>query len=160
LAAWSVSGVTILQNGTPMTATDGRGGTIYGSAGISRAQFCTGMTTGNIATSGGVKNRLNAYFNAGAFCAPPAVGDGSGYGNSSVGMILGPGHANTDLSVSKNIAIAGSSKLDVRMELFNAFNHPQFANPDVNVTDGKNFGRITGTSVNPRLIQFAMKYSF
>ena len=155
---WSVSGMTIIQNGTPMTLTDSRGGTIYGNAGISRAQFCTGMGVGSVATSGGVKDRLNAYFNKAAFCAPPAIGDGTGYGNTSVGFILGPGQDNTDLSVNKSIPLEGS-KMELRMELFNAFNHPQFSNPDTGVTDAI-FGEITSESVSPRLIQFALKYSF
>ena len=144
-----------------MTLTDNRGGTVYGNAGDSRAQFCPGMGAGNAATPGGVENRLNAYFNTAAFCAPPVFGDdgeATGYGNSSVGFILGPGQDNTDLSVSKSIAI-NETKVELRVELFNAFNHPQFARPDTNVTDAI-FGAITGSSVNPRLIQFAVKYSF
>jgi hypothetical protein len=168
LGGWSASGMTIIQNGTPMTFSDNRGGSIYGNAGTSRAQFCPGMGVGNIATSGSVKDRLNAFFNKSAFCAPPAIWDGIGtdqdndyptiYGNTSVGMILGPGQDNTDLSVNKSIAIK-ESKMELRMELFNAFNHPQFSTPDTGVTD-PTFGEITSSSVNPRLIQFALKYSF
>jgi hypothetical protein len=60
--------------------------------------------------------------------------------------------------VNKNIAIK-ETKMEFRVEFFNAFNHPQFSTPDTNVTD-PTFGQITGTSVNPRLIQFALKYSF
>ena len=48
-----------------------------------------------------------------------------------------------------------------RTEFFNAFNHAQFANPgseDVNA--GSSFGKITSASVNPRLIQFGLKYIF
>ena len=91
-------------------------------------------------------------------CSLPAIGDGTGYGNSSVGIILGPGQANTDLAVSRDIEIKGS-KLELRAEFFNAFNHPQFGLPDLSVTNAA-FGRISSTSVNPRLIQFALKYSF
>ena len=158
LGDWGVSGATIIQDGTPMTLADGRGGTIYGNAGNSRAQFCSGMNAHNSGSSGSLKKRLNEYFNPSAFCAPPSIGDGTGYGNSSVGMILGPGQDNTDLSVSKSLAIR-ESKIELRMELFNAFNHAQFAPPDGSVPDST-FGKITSTSVNPRLIQFAMKYSF
>jgi hypothetical protein len=169
LSGWGVSGVTVVQSGTPMTISDNRGGTIYGNAGASRAQFCPGMSPGNAVTSGGVKQRLNAFFNTSAFadtqatngsaaCALPAIGDGTGYGNSSVGIVLGPGQLNTDLSLSKAIPIK-ESKVEFRAEFFNAFNHPQFQGPDTSVTDGT-FGQITSTSVNPRLIQFALKYSF
>ena len=49
-----------------------------------------------------------------------------------------------------------------RAEFFNLFNHAQFNNPAV-VDFSKastTFGQITSTSVNPRLIQFALKYVF
>jgi len=45
-----------------------------------------------------------------------------------------------------------------RTEFFNAFNHPQFSNPGTSITGA--FGAITSASVNPRLIQFALKYVF
>ena len=171
---WSISGATITQSGTPMTLQDAQGGTVYGNAGSSRAQFCSGMTARNAGTSGSTGKRINAYFNEEAFadtaytvkynpgCTLPILGDdgvATGYGNTSVGFIRGPGNTNTDLSVSKNIAI-GDSKMELRMEMFNVFNHPQFSTPDTNVTDVTTFGQITSTAVNPRLIQFAAKYSF
>jgi len=86
------------------------------------------------------------------------IGDGYGYGNTSVGFIRGPSQDNTDLSVNKSLSIK-ESRMELRIEMFNAFNHPQFANPDTLVTD-PSFGQINRTSVNPRLIQFALKYSF
>ena len=169
LSGWGVSGVTIVQTGTPMTISDSRGGTIYGNAGVSRAQFCPGMGAGNVATFGGIKQRLSAYFNTSVFadtqatsgsatCALPVIGDGTGYGNSSVGIVLGPGQLNSDISLSK-ATIIKESKVEFRAEFFNAFNHPQFQTPNSSVTD-RSFGQITSTSVNPRLIQFALKYSF
>ena len=50
--------------------------------------------------------------------------------------------------------------LQFRAEFFNIFNHPQFQNPVSTDLSQPNFGWITGTSVNPRLIQFALKYAF
>ena len=137
LGDWSLSGMTIIQDGDPMTLTDNRGGTAYGNAGNSRAQFCPGMGAGNAATPGGVEKRLNAYFNTAAFCAPPVIGDdgeATGYGNSSVGFILGPGQDNTDMSVSKSIAIK-ETKAELRVELFNAFNHPQLRHLKAHLDD-------------------------
>ncbi len=159
LGDWGLSGMTTIQAGNPMTVTDSRGGTIYGNAGISRAQFCDGQGAGHAAASGGIEDRLYGYFNPAAFCAPPSIGDGSGYGNSSVGFILGPGQDNSDISVNKNFA-AKEAKVELRMEMFNAFNHAQFSNPDTNVPD-PSFGWIPQRcSVNPRLIQFALKFSY
>src|SRR5262249_16058822 len=78
LGGWSVSGVTIVQDGTPITIADSGAGTIYGTAGsanqagFARAQMCPGMTYGDIATPGGVESRLGGnsggpgYFNRSA----------------------------------------------------------------------------------------------
>jgi hypothetical protein len=170
LGDWGVSGMTIIQAGNPMTVTDSLGGTIYGNAGTSRAQFCSGMGARNAGASGSVKSRLDGYFNEAAFadtnwttkndqaCTLPQIGDGYGYGNSGVGILLGPGQDNTDLSVNKHFAVR-EAKVELRMEMFNAFNHAQFNNPDTNLPD-PTFGQITSTSVNPRLIQFALKFSY
>jgi hypothetical protein len=49
--------------------------------------------------------------------------------------------------------------VEFRAEFFNAFNTPQFANPDATLSDAS-FGQIISTSVNPRLIQFALKFLF
>jgi hypothetical protein len=145
-----------------------------GFAGFGRAQMCPGVTYRDIGTSGGIEQRLGGasggpgYFNKNAFCAPPAIGNGTDYGNSGNGIILGPGQFNWDLAVLKRIRIREEHTIQFRTEFFNAFNHPQFSNPNYglgatyalpNVRSGS-FGQITSTSVNPRVIQFALKYNF
>jgi hypothetical protein len=179
VGGWNVSGVTVIQNGTPMTIADPTAGTIYGTAGsafsgFGRAQLCPGMTYADIATPGDIKQRLGGasggpgYFNKAAFCAPPAIGNGFDYGNTGIGIISGPGQFNWDIAVLKRIQILEDHTIQFRTEFFNAFNHTQFSNPNYgagatyaipNVRAG-NFGQITSTSVNPRVIQFALKYSF
>jgi len=179
VGGWNVSGVTVIQNGTPMTIADPTAGTIYGTAGsafsgFGRAQLCPGMTYADIATPGDIKQRLGGasggpgYFNKAAFCEPPAIGNGKDYGNTGVGIISGPGQFNWDIAVLKRIQILEDHSIQFRTEFFNAFNHTQFSNPNYgagatyaipNVRAG-NFGQITFTSVNPRVIQFALKYSF
>jgi hypothetical protein len=174
---WTVTGVAIVQDGVPLTITDSRGGTVYGfgpgSAETSTAQFCPGTSAANAASSGSTKQRLGGanggvgWFNPAVFkssCTVPAIGsDGStGYGNSGIGIVLGPGQFNWDISLLKMTTVGGireNATLQFRAEFFNAFNHAQFGNPVTNVTAG-NFGSIINTSVNPRLVQFALKYSF
>ena len=46
------------------------------------------------------------------------------------------------------------------MEFFNLTNTPNFANPNNTVSFGTAFGRITGKSNNPRIVQVALKYQF
>ena len=79
---WNVSGVTTIQDGTPLTITDQNGGTVYdiGTYDTARAQMCPGSTYGSIATSGGITNPGwavdaggSGYLNNSAFCPEPAA---------------------------------------------------------------------------------------
>jgi hypothetical protein len=128
-----------------------------------------GATYANVPTSGGVQARLGGisggpgYINAAAFGALPVIGDGTAFGNSGLGILLGPGQFNFDASAIKTTRVGGIREdaiLQFRAEFFNIFNHPQFANPVSTDVSQPNFGWITGASVNPRLIQFALKYIF
>jgi hypothetical protein len=186
-SGWGVSGVTVVQDGTPFTVTDTRGGTIFGfgtGGSTSRAEYCTGMGAANAGSTGSLLQRLGGanggqgYINKLAFvgtsgtgsgpCATPgaalpAIGNGTGYGNSGIGILLGPGQFNWDMSLIKTTKVGGlreDATLQFRAEFFNAFNHPDFSNPAVVDVSKTNVGQITTTSVNPRLIQFALKYAF
>lgn len=86
----------------------------------------------------------------------------TGFGNSGTGIVSGPGQANLDLAVPKSIALAGphdGTSVEIRAEFFNTLNHPQFANPDADFTS-PTFGIISGTSVNARVGQVAVRFSF
>jgi hypothetical protein len=176
IRGWNVTGVTIAQDGLPMTLTDSKGATVFGGAEPSRAQFCPGMGNANAAAPGSIYSKVinglsststGGYFNKSAFCVggEPVLGsDGKalGYGNSGVGFILGPGQFNWDLSLIKTTTVGGlkeDATLTFRTEFFNAFNHPQFNTPVV-AANSVSFGQINSSSVNPRLIQFALKYAF
>ena len=162
LSDWTFSGVTTIQTGTPLTITDSRGGSIYGFASTSRAQLCPGVSYGQILTSGSVNSRTSNYFNSAAFCSEPAVGNGTDWGNSGVGIVRGPGQDNFDMALSRRFRfpqIREGSALELRSEFFNAFNHVQFSNPGT-AFGTPSFGVIGSTSVAARIVQFALKYNF
>jgi hypothetical protein len=170
--------VTIIQDGTPLTLTDTRGGSVYGygpgATQTSTAEFAPGMGNANVPSPGGVLQRLGGalggpgFFNKAAFSAPPIIGsDGkaTAYGNAGYGIILGPGQFNFDATIQKTTKMGGiheDATLVFRTEFFNVFNHPQFNAPTGSQLDASNsqFGQITSESVNPRLVQFALKYVF
>ena len=172
LSGWSVAGVTVIQDGLPMTLTDSTGGAVYGFAGASRAQLCPGFTVGGIENPGSVKSRLNSFFDldsvadtsAGA-CAMPVLDGVPGatlYGDTRRAILLGPGQFNWDFSIVKKTIVGGlreNANLEFRTEFFNAFNHSQFTNPGTSLP-GATFGVISSTSVAPRIMQFALRYSF
>jgi hypothetical protein len=175
LEGWNLSGVTVVQNGAPLTLVDTRGGTAYGTStttiegGYSRPQMCPGKTYADIPSSGSMQQRLGGFWNASAFCAPPVIGsDGiaTGFGNSGVGVLPGPPQFNFDVSVLKTTKLTESQSLQFRAEFFNLFNHPQFnigqgggVNSLLDVSSPTS-ALVTSTSVNPRIIQFALKYIF
>jgi hypothetical protein len=103
--------------------------------------------------------------NASCFTKPPVIGAdgiGTGFGNSGTGLVNGPGQANLDLAISKMQALPWlheKTALQFRAEFFNAFNHPQFSNPDSNFSS-PTFGVISNTSVSARVAQLALKLSF
>ena len=87
----------------------------------------------------------------------------TGWGNSGYGTVTGPGQFNFDISISKSTIVGGlheNASLLFRTDFFNAFNHPQFSDPSSVDLSTAGFGQITTTSVNPRLIQFSLKYIF
>jgi hypothetical protein len=158
---WALSGVSIFQGGRPLTITMSSPFNAFGIT-TDFPQIVPGC---RIATPGfSVEGTLNNYFNTKCFTSLPAIGvDGTtGFGNAGVGIVQGPGQVNTDLALIKKIAVrwpAESANLEFRTEFFNVFNHPQFSDPDTNLSS-PTFGQILTTAVNPRVIQFALKFSF
>lgn len=186
IAGWNVSGITIAQSGDPLTFIAASGSTLpslvtgaaYGASttagvnGVSTAEYCPGFSNRNVLTSGSVESRLSDYYNPNAFCAAPIVpyGDAtaSAFGNSGVGVALGPGQFNWDISILKNTKLTERVTMQFRTDFYNAFNHPQFADPGgssfattgfVNIAS-PSASDITVTNVNPRLIQFGVHFTF
>ena len=158
---------------------------------VSRAQMAPGSTYADLVTSGGVESRLGGisggpgYINATALVpltcsnttgtptaastscvgATPGVAGtgGTGWGNSGIGVIMGPGQFNFDATLGKITRVGGvheNAILNFRVEFFNMLNHPQFSTPASLEFSSSAFGQITSASVNPRLIQLALKYQF
>jgi len=82
---------------------------------------------------------------------------------------LGPGYMNWDISAFKNIPVGGSRRLQLRVELYNAFNTDQWtdANRNANfdyttgvLTNPNVFGRLTGATNSARRIQLGARFVF
>ena len=188
LGGWQVSGVTTIQNGEPFTVIDGNGGRIYyGSAGIPfggggvRAELIPANTgkcnvygvcqSIGVATTGSTTARaLSFWINKAAYGSTPCIGGtvqgscgtsggATGFGNSGIGAIMGPGQHNWDMSIMKTTKVTEGTSVQFRAEFYNVWNHPQF-NPPVNSVSNTFFGRIFSSSVPPRIMQFAVKFLF
>jgi hypothetical protein len=66
---------------------------------------------------------------------------------------------NWEFSFQKQIPVSERVRFELHGELFNAFNHAQFFQPDGNITDGSDFGRVKRAR-DPRLVQLALKLYF
>jgi hypothetical protein len=82
------------------------------------------------------------------------------FGNLGSDSLLGPAYFAIDAAVSRNFIIKEKHKIELRFEFFNLTNHVNFNVPnlDSNIQD-PTFGQILG-DVQPRILQFAMKYTF
>jgi hypothetical protein len=60
----------------------------------------------------------------------------------------------------KFFPVTEKSRVEFRAEFFHIFNFVNFAQPNNNAFVPATFGTITATSAGPRMIQFALKYSF
>lgn len=150
-SGWQVSGVTLLQGGTPVNIADSRGARLYGVT-TSRANWAPGATTQTATLSGPFKNRLERYFDTSAF-----VPSGDYFGNTGRGILRGRGQANVDVSLSKSTRVAEKVTTEWRMEVFNVLNRTNFANPATDIGVPRTFGSIRQTSSNARLIQFGLR---
>ena len=107
------------------------------------------------------------WFNPCAF-ALPGLGTVGELGNASRAPLSGPDFVNTDFSVIKQFALPWEGMgLNFRAEIFNLFNHAQFATPNSTSSLGTpdfaspaGFGSISATVNNPRLVQFGLKLTF
>ena len=77
-------------------------------------------------------------------------------------MLRGPAWRNVDVSLGKTFSIRESNRLEIRADMYNAFNHPQFGQPNANIgTSGA--GQITNTTNfggPERVVQFGAHFWF
>jgi len=185
LSGWQVAGIITAMSGLPIDVVDSNSGSFYfgPNSGLSRPSWAPGATR-DTATS---NVPAGYFFNPRAFVRPVvqtgqlipssngaarAGAPGTDIGNVGRNPLRGPRQANVDFSVIKRFPLGEAKSVEFRAEFFNLFNHVNLDNPVSNlnaagidsntgqITDPGDFGRITSTSNNPRLIQFALKLNF
>ena len=166
LGGWSIATATVVQDGQQSSITFNN---IYNAYGITsdRASYAPGCSARNVATKGSPSQRVDNYINTACFAAPAVIGaDGvaTGFGNTPNGILRDPYQAVVDLSLSKSQRVnwpREGASVQLRADFFNALNHPNFAAPDnAYTTTPSAFGKITGMSTNPRVIQLALRFAF
>jgi len=119
--------------------------------------------SGGIGTSG---NPANNGTGINMFADPQAAYNGfrrvliSQDATSSRGSLYGLPRWNLDFSVGKRTKIAHTVNAVFTAEAINVFNHLQFANGNLNLTQPTNFGVITAQSGSARVIQLGIRVEF
>jgi hypothetical protein len=171
---WSISGVGTLQSGLPFSIMDSAAGTLFGPATIyTTGSLAPGATPSNAGRSGSASSRVNQFFNTRVFVPAPFVPDGglidgrypvSGggtiFGSLGRNILRGPDQQDFDVAAVKTTSLTGRVKLIFRWEIFNLLNRPNFANPSNDVSTASTFGGISALTVNPRIMQYALKVEF
>jgi hypothetical protein len=148
LGGWQVSGIVTMSSGLPI------------NIGLSGNQSNNGLPnasnrpnlTGNIS----YPHTVGSWFDISAFTAPAK----GAFGTLGHNALRGPGRHNWNLSLFKSFVFseARGSKLEFRVECFNAWNHTEFNQVSTNLGDNK-FGQVT-SAFDPRIFQFGAKLYF
>ncbi len=167
---WAVSGITTFQTGFPIRITSqddvelqssfdfetpGQPNVVAPFRSIDPRNLTCALGTG---TDPATCTLINAGFDPNNSFTNDTVPPGT-IGNAPRTVCCGPGLNNWEFGFLKVTPLSERFKLEFRGELFNAFNHAQFFQPDGNITDGTDFGRVKRAR-DPRLVQFALKLYF
>jgi hypothetical protein len=162
IGGWQVNSIVTVGSGFPLTITPGS----------DRSQTGAGYDRTNAAgISPKLGNRTTGeWFNIQAFALQPL----GTYGNAGRNVATGPGIFDWDFSTLKDFYFTEKKYLQLRFEVFNFLNHPNFGDPNLtlgnNRTDANgvpivgsgSFGTITSTrsGIDMRELQFSLKFVF
>jgi hypothetical protein len=155
---WSLSGTTRFSSGFPVTLYDDSDNSLVGTLGngVNNDLLDTpNFTPGPLHLNSKPQN--GPAFNTALF-SPETLGQ---LGNSRRRFFHGPGINNFDMTLQKDLRITESKAMEIRLEGFNVFNHPQFYGAgavDGEINDAR-FGQLVNAAA-PRLVQLAAKFTF
>jgi len=172
-SGWQLSGVTILQSGSPFTVS-------------CNTQFApvrtNGVVTGNTGCDYNADTNTNDRPNAPSFSASdvnmdkqvllgPGTFKAADFGRPGLGQVgtlgrntyLNPGFANTDLTILRNFKspwfTSEPLNIQLRGEAYNAFNRANLGGIQ-GLTNNAAFGRVTGINGNARRFQLGLRIEF
>jgi outer membrane receptor protein involved in Fe transport len=149
LKGWQLSGIATLSSGSPLFINQD-GDTLNVDSEEIRPNLVSGLDP-MLPRS---ERTLSRWFNTAAFTRATRT-----YGDSPRNPVVGPGLKLFDLSLAKSFRVRDGQQLQFRWEAFNAFNIPQWGNPN-GTLGNSNFGVISSTRANNREMQLSLKYLF
>jgi hypothetical protein len=156
IGGWEFSDITTWHTGFPFNAFAGVQTTslLADSIGIFDGDKSALSMNIHRNPDGSIQFFSNPAAAAAAFSSPT----GQQVGNRNV--LRGPHYSNWDMALVKNFNLRSERyRLQLRMEAYNTFNHPNFAIPTNGFTSPQ-FGVISTTVGDPREMQFALRFDF
>ena len=155
IGGWQVNAIATLLTGFPFTPLLGSNRSGDGNTRNPDRPSLNPSFAGPV-----VLGTQSQWFNPNAFIVPAA----GTWGDLGRGVLRGPGLADVDLSVFKNIALSERFRLQFRSEFFNLLNRTNLGTPNATVFSGTSIspsaGLITSLATTPRQIQFGLKLIF
>jgi hypothetical protein len=144
---WRLTGIASLHSGLPFTPTLN-----FDPTNSLAAARPNRLRDGSLPRE---QRTVERYFDVEAFEAPPPYQ----FGNAGRNILRGPGFVNVDLGVHRDFPVSESARLQFRLEVFNAFNTPHFANPGA-VIGTPQAGVIQSVRAPERQIQLGLKFIY
>ena len=144
---WRVNGIVTLQSGAPFTVNLG---TDRANIGSGPAQRPNAVCDANA----NAPHTAQQWFDTSCFTLPAAFA----FGNAARNSVFAPGFADVDVALGKDVALGGSARLSLRLEVFNLLNRANFDVPN-RTAFTPNFGRIF-SAAPARQFQFGVKAVF
>jgi hypothetical protein len=149
LGNWDVHGIFQMRTGFAYTVSDGAGQSLQATRSIERPdRVCDGKT--NASGPDDVWADISCFQHA-------PTGQ---FGTAGHNIMTGPGYWNLDLGVSKNLYVDDKRYFTLRIEAFNALNHPNWGAPNSDISDPGSFGKINGTFSAPRIVELVLKFNY
>jgi hypothetical protein len=167
---WEMSGIFEARTGRPISIVSARG-TVNRAGRSARNTVDTTLTLDQLRGMTGVF--IHPTTGRPLFLDPQLIGpDGRAnpaffqnptagkYGSLQLTPIDGPGYWNLDVGFIKRTRITERTNIEFRAELFNALNHTNFfISGETQDINSESFGQL-GSTFDPRIIQFALKFNF
>ena len=159
LGAFTLSGTTILKDGTPLSVETGTDAPPFGNVDGERSDRPSILDLSILGASVDDPDTARSILRREAFDAEAAFREGRG--NLRRGSFRKDGTTNFNVALSRDFPISADQTraLTFRTEFINAFNHPQFDRPNTNLSSSS-FGQVTNTVNAGRIIQFTLRFSF
>ena len=155
IGGWQLAGINSVFAGEPVTFTYAPGSTFIVS-GIAQdfrgANNYRPNVTCDPYAQGSAQTITNWFDRA---CVSVPTDPSQPFGNAKRNVVHGPGFRQFDLAASKQVALGGTARVELRLEAFNLFNRTNFRAPN-GVRSAGAFGTITST-YDPRQLQLGVK---